>query len=124
MSTSRLYRRALPLLGTMAVAGWIASFLVLPSPAVEAAAAPHFTVIARGLDNPRGLTFGPEGALYVAEAGRGGPGACSSIALFGAPVCYGPTGAVTRVLHGHQTRIATGLDSFAHQDGSFAWGPM
>lgn len=30
------------------------------------------TVVMRGLDNPRGLAFGPEGALYVAEAGRGG----------------------------------------------------
>ena len=27
-----------------------------------------------GLDNPRGLAIGPEGALYVAEAGRGGDG--------------------------------------------------
>ena len=29
-------------------------------------------VIASGLDNPRKLAFGPDGALYVAEAGRGG----------------------------------------------------
>ena len=29
-------------------------------------------VIASGLDNPRRLAFGPDGALYVAEAGRGG----------------------------------------------------
>ena len=27
-------------------------------------------VIATGLLNPRGLAFGPEGALYVSEAGR------------------------------------------------------
>ena len=29
-----------------------------------------------GLVNPRGLNFGPDGALYVAEAGSGGSGPC------------------------------------------------
>ena len=36
------------------------------------------TVVMQGLDNPRGLAFGPEGALYVAEAGRGGDGPCGT----------------------------------------------
>src|SRR5438552_690898 len=68
------------------------------------------SVVMSGLDNPRGLAFGPEGALYVAEAGRGGSGPC--IFLHGAPQCYGPTGAVSRLWRGEQERVATGLPSY------------
>ena len=32
----------------------------------------NVSVFAEGLDNPRGLKFGPDGALYVAEGGQGG----------------------------------------------------
>ena len=79
-----------------------------------AGAAP--TVVAAGLDNPRGLTFGADGTLYVAEAGRGGSGPCfmnSEPSL----VCFGPTGAITEVRHGVQTRIASGLPSLAGAGG-------
>jgi hypothetical protein len=68
------------------------------------------SIVMSGLDNPRGLAFGPEGALYVAEAGRGGPGPC--VVLRGADQCYGPTGAVSRLWRGEQDRIATGLPSY------------
>ncbi|HZA98598.1 MAG TPA: ScyD/ScyE family protein [Gemmatimonadales bacterium] len=75
------------------------------------------TVVMSGLDNPRGLAFGPEGALYVAEAGRGGAGPC--IGVF----CYGPTGAVTRLWNGVQERVATGLPSLAGPNGVAQAGP-
>jgi hypothetical protein len=57
-------------LGLAAVASaLLAVMLVAP----VGATSPAYTVIASGLHNPRGLTFGPGGRLYVAEAGTGGP---------------------------------------------------
>src|SRR5688572_33351278 len=71
----------------------------------EASPDPRATVVMCGLDNPRGLAFGPEGALYVAEAGRGGAGPCIVNPPPGPTLCYGPTGAVSRLWHGTHDRI-------------------
>ena len=79
-------------------------------------------VVMSGLDNPRGLTLGRHGALYVAEAGRGGSGPCRVVR--GQNQCYGPSGAVSRLDEGVQERIVTGLDSYAPQpSGAGATGP-
>src|SRR5437763_12368728 len=77
---------------------------------VAGAAAASVTTVMSGLDNPRGLAFGPEGALYVAEAGRGGSGPCA-VLRGTVQSCYGATGAVSRLWRGQQERIATGLPS-------------
>jgi hypothetical protein len=51
--------------------------------------APDVSVFATGLNNPRGLTFGPHGDLYVAEGGLGGSnstvGLCPQAAGAGGP---------------------------------------
>lgn len=80
----------------------------------EASYAATLNVIASGLDGPRGLTFAPDGSLYVTEAGRGGTGRC--IPAPGGTdevMCYGATGAVTRIQNGKQERVVTGLPSLA-----------
>ena len=64
----------------------------------EAAEATTVEIIASGLDSPRGLTFGPDGVLYVTEAGRGGDGpSIPSPSQPDAELFYGTTGAITRI---------------------------
>jgi hypothetical protein len=82
-------------------------------------------LMASGLDNPRDLRFGPDGFLYVVEAGRGGnSNLCIPSPEGGAPACYGPTGAVTRIdAPGVHRRVVTGLPSVAPAGGHDATGP-
>jgi hypothetical protein len=101
-----------------------AASVALLSGGGTAAADPSVSVVMSGLDNPRGLAFGPQGALYVAEAGRGDIGEGDGPCFGSGPsqVCYGATGAVSRLWQGEQTRVATGLPSYANAAGR-AQGP-
>jgi hypothetical protein len=80
--------------------------------------APVVEVFTRELDNPRGLTFGPDGKLYVAEAGSGGTESTADICPdlqigppFG-PYVNGPTARISRIdRHGGRQTVIDGLPS-------------
>jgi len=76
-----------------------------------------------GLDNPRGLAFGAGGALFVAEAGHGGAPCDPPPPDTPALSCYGLTGAISRLWHGQQDRIVSGLPSVSFRFGAQARGP-
>ena len=80
------------------------------------------TRIMSGLNNPRGLALGPNGALYVAEAGVGGAGPCI-VNTVNERRCFGLTGSITRLLNNVQARIVTGLPSHALPGGDAGIGP-
>ena len=105
----------------------MAGMLVVLAGSMSTAQAQAPVVMAQGLDNPRGLAFGPDGAIYVVEAGRGGTSAlCLANPTGPGQRCYGPTGAVTRVLTGaplQQARVLGGLPSIAVSSGAEAAGP-
>jgi hypothetical protein len=88
---------------------------LLPFAGVSAAHDSELEVVASGLDNPRGLDFGPWGGLYVAEAGRGGAGPCIGSAEEEGINCAGASGAITKIWHGHQRRVLEDLPSLGAQ---------
>ncbi len=84
------------------------------------------SAVASGLDNPRDLAFGPDGTLYVAQAGHGGPYCIPG----GGPetgngdTCIGFTSKISRIDigSGAVTNVATDFFSMADQTGSGATG--
>jgi len=82
------------------------------------------TVVMTGLNSPKQLAFGPEGALYVAESGTGAENGPSIPAGDrGADAFYSGTGSVSRLWKGRQERIVTGLPSLAAGGGAVT-GPQ
>ncbi len=87
--------------------------LIIALVAPAAAAGPKVSVIAHGLDNPRGLAVGHDGQIYVATAGKGNNGVLDS---------YGTTGKIVVIREGHKRTVAGGLPSVISGEG--ASGPV
>jgi hypothetical protein len=100
----------------------VAAFAAATAHAACSVSGPGISCVMTHLDNPRGLAFGLHGALFVAEAGRGGAvnGPCVGVSGFN---CYGQSGAVSRLWDGVQDRVASGLPSIAFVQGASARGP-
>lgn len=84
---------------------------------LKARTAAAVTEFATGLNDPRGMAFGPDGFLYVAEAGSGGGtlstvGQCDQVAPPVGPFVAGHTARVVRIsLSGEREVVAGGLPS-------------
>ncbi len=82
---------------------------------------PRLKVVAMNLNNPRKVLLGDGGAIYVVEAGIGGSDKC-----FGTgpnTICVGLSGSITRIVRGAQSRVVTGLVSWAVPAEQRAQGP-
>ena len=87
-----------------------------------AGGSPRPAVVASGLANPRQMSFGPGGVLYVAEAGSGGDERCAIIPDSTERVCVGDTGAILAIKSGKVRRVITGLPSAAEAGGAESSG--
>lgn len=109
----------------MALAGGFATAADRFKQAGVKRAPPAVTTYATGLTNPRGLVFGPDGNLYVTEAGTGGPMTatggpdCPAIVNVFSPFTAGYSGRVIRVLaDGTKQTVADNLPSVTDVTGA------
>jgi hypothetical protein len=102
-------------LSSLIVASAVGSFAPGSSIAQQAIEPTPF-ILASGLEGPRGLRFGPDGYLYVAEAGTGGTnstaGQCTQVPTPPGPWTGGPNARISKISpNGTRTTVASGFPS-------------
>jgi hypothetical protein len=116
-SVKRWQRRSLRVASLTLIAVAIAGHINTPT-LVHAQPDARWTVFAAGLTNPRHVRVGPDGLLYVAEAGIGGdlPGTCDwegNMFSAAGPYLGGYSGRISRIQHdGTRETVADGLPGF------------
>lgn len=97
----------------------VAAVAVASVTAVSGAQAETVETVARKLDNPRSVSLGPDGAVYVANAGRAGRN-CKGKGE--ERLCFGATGRIVRVEDGNKSVVGRGFISAGSPGGAFAGG--
>src|SRR5215469_225583 len=95
---------------------FLALILVILAPSAVLAQSSNVSLFATGFNNPRGLTFGPDGNLYVAEGGAGGTmsssGSCDQVISPVGPYTGGFTARILKVApNGAVSTVVDGLPS-------------
>lgn len=80
------------------------------------------TVVIGGLESPRGMAWGPDGKLYVAEAGSGGSEQTAWVPPF-QRATVGTSGRILKIDGGQMSVVASGLQSVALGPGPEVVGP-
>jgi hypothetical protein len=92
----------------------------------SATAAPTVAVLAKGLNTPKYMAFGPGGGLYVAESGTGGGACVGGLGIAGSPTsfCAGTTGSVIDITTTGVRTILKNLPSVIEKDNGEVTGAM